>query len=172
MPDTALVTPLEADWRPVLDAVARGQGFPTTAEPARLAPRLAALSAAYNDRDGAGVEDLGPEALAARLLFSFPRDVPKAAGAVRELVAAGLLRLDAKRPLQVLDVGAGLGATTWGVARALGAAGQRGLIQAVWTDADGKALELARAVLGARHRAGDVVLEARTLATPVGAKAP
>jgi hypothetical protein len=136
-----LVRPLEAEWREVLDAAARRRAWPTSREVARLGAKVAELSAAYNDpaRARAGMREAG----AARLGFAFPRDVPKAAAAVRELVALGRIRLDCERePLRVLDVGAGLGATTWGVLRALAAAGARGWVEATWLDSDRSALEL------------------------------
>ena len=78
--------------------VARSRGWPTSRDVARLAARVVELSAAYNDpaRARAAVRDAG----AARLGFSFARDVPKGAAAVRELVAAGALpcRPAAARP--------------------------------------------------------------------------
>jgi hypothetical protein len=80
---------------------------------------------------------------AARLGFSFARDVPKSAAAVRELVATGQVRVERDaRPLRVLDIGAGLGATTWGLVRALAAAGAGGVVEATWLDAEPSALEL------------------------------
>src|SRR5690349_2213546 len=98
-------------WRGPIDAVLAARGWPALADVARLGPLVARLSQAYNEGRGAT-----RELLPARLAFSFARDVPKGAGAVRELVAAGLL----SAPLRVLDLGAGLGAMTWGVASALG----------------------------------------------------
>jgi SAM-dependent methyltransferase len=148
----ALVHALEDDWRDALDALARRRGWPTSREVARLAAGVAQLSAAYNDpaRAQANLRDAG----AARLGFSFARDVPKAAAAVRELVATGHLRLAGGEPsLRILDLGAGLGATTWGVLRALKAAGARGLVDATWVDSDAAALELG--VELARSRARD-----------------
>jgi hypothetical protein len=136
-----LVRPLEADWREVLDAAARRRGWPTSHDAARLGAKVAELSAAYNDpeRARAGMREAG----AARLGFGFPRDVPKAAAAVRELVAVGRVRRDCEsEPLRVLDLGAGLGATTWGALRALSAAGGRGWVDATWLDSDRAALEL------------------------------
>jgi ribosomal protein RSM22 (predicted rRNA methylase) len=146
----ALVQPLEEDWRDTLDRVARARGWPTSHDVASLAPRVAALSAAYNDagRARATARDAG----AARLAFSFPRDVPKGAAAIRELIATGALRFDSR--LSVLDLGAGLGATTWGVARALAAAGATGTLDATLVDRDADALELARSIASLRDRAG------------------
>lgn len=159
MTGLALVQPLEEDWRVALDAVARSRGWPTSREVAKLAARVVELSSAYNDpgRARAAVRDAG----AARLGFSFPRDVPKGAAAVRELVACGAL--PAGRPLRVLDIGAGLGATTWGLARALAAAGFAEAIEATWVDTDAEALDLGTAILRAQGgRQGTVELRVRT----------
>lgn len=162
-----LVRSLEDDWRDALDGVARARGWPTTRDVAALGARVAALSAAYNDpgRASAAMRDAG----AARLGFSFARDVPKGAAAVRELVATGALSVDGG--LRVLDVGAGLGATTWGVARALSASGAEGSIDVTWLDVDAPALELARAVAHARANGEGherVAVQARTLVRAVG----
>ncbi|HEY8042552.1 MAG TPA: small ribosomal subunit Rsm22 family protein [Polyangiaceae bacterium] len=159
-----LVRPLDDGWRETLDAVARSRGWPTSRDVARLAARVTDLSAAYNDasRARAGVRDAG----AARLGFSFARDVPKGAAAVRELVATGVLRLGGV--LRVLDVGAGLGATTWGVVRALEASGARGAVEVTWVDADAEALDLAAAVARRRAGHGAVELRPRTAARAVG----
>jgi ribosomal protein RSM22 (predicted rRNA methylase) len=143
----ALVRPLEDDWRDTLDAVARRRRWPTSGDVAALGARVAELSAAYNDASlaRAGVRDAG----AARLGFAFARDVPKGAAAVRELVATRVLRLEGGR-LRVLDVGAGLGAMTWGLLRALEAAGERGVLQATWLDPDADALDLASEIVRER----------------------
>jgi hypothetical protein len=117
-----LVQPLDAQWRRSLDAVARARGWPSSGDVGKLAASVAKLSAAYNDpgRARASVREAG----AARLGFAFARDVPKAAGAVRELLATGGLRSSGF--LRVLDLGSGLGAMTWGLVRALQACGKRG----------------------------------------------
>src|SRR5436190_23609879 len=125
--------PLGDDWRATVDGIARARGWPTSADPERLGAAVAALSRTYNDASATAVRASNAQALAARLVFSFVRDAPKACAAVRELVAAGLVTADggaagggggggaggAGRPLCVLDVGAGLGAMTWGLAAAL-----------------------------------------------------
>jgi SAM-dependent methyltransferase len=171
-----LVQPLEDDWRDTLDRVARARGWPTSHDVASLARRVAALSAAYNDaaRASATAKDAG----AARLGFSFARDVPKAAAAVRELVGTGVLRPEGRTPegsglertesgVRVLDLGAGLGATTWGVARALAAAGARGTLAATLVDDDAGALELAQAIARLRPNAGGLELRLTTRAHPL-----
>lgn len=158
-----VVRPLEDAWRPALDAVLARLGAPRLDDVARLAPKLAELSRAYNA--GETKRDLPLEA---RVAFSFARDVPKGAAAVRELVAAGLLALEEARPLRVLDVGAGLGAMTWGVVRALEAAGQRGRIEAVFADADARALAAAEWIAAAAPR-GPVELAVTTRPLRLGA---
>jgi ribosomal protein RSM22 (predicted rRNA methylase) len=160
----ALVAPLEDDWREALDAVASANGWPTSVAVGDLAKRVAGLSAAYNDptRARAAMRDAG----AARLAFGFARDVPKGAAAVRELVATSTLSLDLTlRALRVLDVGAGLGAMTWGVARALEASGTDGILDATWTDTDAKALETGVAIARLRAGRGRVQIRPRTLVT-------
>ncbi len=144
----ALVRPLDESWRKVLDAVGRSRGWPTSQDVARLAERVTQLSAAYNDpqRARAGAREAG----AARLGFSFARDVPKGAAAVRELLAAGAMPREG--PLRVLDLGAGLGAMTWGLSRARAAWGAAGAVEATWVDGDGEAVDLAMAIVRERAR--------------------
>jgi hypothetical protein len=163
MEGLALVRPLEDDWRDTLDAVARARSWPTSRDVARLAARVVELSTAYNDptRARAAVRDAG----SARLGFSFPRDVPKGAAAVRELVAAGAMPRSGT--LRVLDLGAGLGATTWGLARALAVAGFAGAMEATWVDSDAEALELGAAIVRERgRREGAIDLRVRTRTLP------
>jgi hypothetical protein len=152
-----LVRPLEEHWRDAIDAVARSRGWPTTRDTAKLAACVARVSAAYNDpaRARAPARDHG----AARLGFSFARDVPKGAAAVRELAATGALALRGGT-LRVLDVGAGLGATTWGLARAVEAAGGHGVVDATWVDGDADALALGAALSRALPAGGAVEVRA------------
>jgi SAM-dependent methyltransferase len=155
-----LVHALEPDWeRTLVEVAARF----------RLASGLASadavreLSAVYNElpaRAGAPPAPFdrgrlrGSRALAARLAFFFPRDVPKGAGAVRELVATGRLTMPERRPLRVLDLGAGLGATSRGALRALAARGACGPVELVLADDDREALAVARALWEARPAEG------------------
>jgi SAM-dependent methyltransferase len=143
-----LVRPLEEGWREVLDAVGRARGWPTGQDARTLGAHVAALSAAYNDPARARAP--AREAGAARLGFSFPRDVPKGAAATRELLAVGAIPREAD--LHVLDLGAGLGAMTWGLVRAREALGGKGAIDATWVDADAEALDVAQQIVGERAR--------------------
>jgi ribosomal protein RSM22 (predicted rRNA methylase) len=159
----SLARPLDDDWRASIETVARAHRWPTPAEPAQLGALVRALSDAYNAPTvplGRAIASSGA-ALAARLGFSFARDVPKAAAAVRELVAAGELGPSANgAPLRTLDIGSGLGATTWGVARALSAAGLRSALQVTWSDEDTLALDVAAQLARERgNREGDVTIE-------------
>ncbi|HVJ95158.1 MAG TPA: small ribosomal subunit Rsm22 family protein [Labilithrix sp.] len=142
----ALVRPLEASWQDVLDAVLRSVTRPSlsTRDVAKLAPKVEELSRAYNAGQAEGRRTKLP--LEARVAFSFPRDVPKGAAAVRELVASGALTMPAGRPLRVLDLGAGLGAMTWGLVRALVAGGATGRVEALLVDEDGEVLRTAEAL--------------------------
>jgi hypothetical protein len=161
------VRALEPDWADVLAAIARARGWPSANDVARLGKLVASLAEAYNDpsRARAAMRDAG----AARLGFSFARDVPKGAAAVRELVAAGALRAwTPDAPLRVLDVGAGLGAMTWGLVRALDADrathrqpgrdledGRPAAIHATWIDTDAEALDTGLAIVRAREPRGE-----------------
>jgi ribosomal protein RSM22 (predicted rRNA methylase) len=111
------VRPLEDGWQDVIDAVLRRHRAPPTSNVVALAPKLVALSRAYNAGIPGGDVHV-PVPLDARIAFSFARDVPKGAGAVRELVEAGLLAFSKDRDsLRIVDLGAGLGAMTWGILR-------------------------------------------------------
>jgi hypothetical protein len=153
------VRPLEADWRATLDAMARARGWPSSRDVAKLGASVAALSTAYNDpaRARASMREAG----AARLGFAFPRDVAKGAGAVRELLATG--GLPSEGALRVLDLGAGLGAMTWGLVRALRAAGSRAEVQATWVDSDSEAIELGLEIVRERARESEAALGVRAV---------
>jgi len=159
-----LVRPLDAQWRRSLDAVARARGWPSSADVGKLAASVAKLSAAYNDpgRARASVREAG----AARLGFAFARDVPKGAGAVRELLATGGLR--SSGCLRVLDLGSGLGAMTWGLVRALQAAGSGATVDATWVDSDAGAIELALDIVRERARECGAELRVRAMCRSIG----
>jgi len=155
-----LVRPLEDAWQNVIDATLRERGAPITSDIRRLGPKVMALSRTYNASlaghaghgEGASARALALDALEARIGFSFARDVPKGAGAVRELVASGKLTIPHERPLRIVDVGAGLGAMTWGIARALEAANQSGSIDALFIDDDEAVLSVAKAMADTAQR--------------------
>jgi hypothetical protein len=168
------VRPLEDEWRDTLDGVARSRGWPASHDVAALAAGVADLSSMYNDpaRARASMRQAGP----ARLGFSFARDVPKGAAAVRELIAAGAIATEGT--LHVLDVGAGLGAMTWGLVRAIEAklqhatldeatAGSSLAVVATWIDTDPDALDVGLALVRARRNRGRVELSARANVRPV-----
>lgn len=170
-----LVRPLEDDWRDILDRIAQRHRWPTSRDVKKLADCVAELSRTYNDSERA--RSPLSESGAARLGFSFVRDVPKGAAAVRELVSTGAITAasvpshdaDARhaadgvdrgalpagsRAVRVLDVGAGLGAMTWGVVRALRAAGAAHAVDATWVDDDAGAMNIGAEIV--RERAADV----------------
>lgn len=84
----------------------------------RLAQAVAALSHTYTrERGDLAQGDLGKAAPLARLGFFLPRDLVKLFGPLSELSRAG--RLPTRKQLRVLDLGAGLGASSLGIARFL-----------------------------------------------------
>lgn len=138
-----LVHPVDAAWRLRLDGLARDRAW-LTSDDLDFPDAVASLSDLYNTvhRVAFGLPD---RLAAARLGFFLPRDVPKGAAAVRELLDAGLV---ADRPLRILDLGAGLGAMTLGAARALRAAGFRSPILATLIDRDPDGLAIAAWLAG------------------------
>jgi SAM-dependent methyltransferase len=83
-------------------------------DPRVLADAVSELSRVYT-RERGQMAKLDKRSLLARAAFFFPRDLPKIFGPLDELVLAGLA--PEKAELRVLDVGAGLGATSFGLAR-------------------------------------------------------
>jgi ribosomal protein RSM22 (predicted rRNA methylase) len=99
------------------EALARIHGVASSlhgGKPRALADAVVALSHIYT-RERGQMSSLDKGTLLARAGFFFPRDLPKVFGPLDALRAAGFA-LDKPR-LRVLDVGAGLGATSFGVAR-------------------------------------------------------
>lgn len=106
--------PLSAATLALIEQSARELAGPYT--PRELADAAAELSRVYTrSRGEIAREDASRTALLARLGFFFARDLPKVFGPLDELAACGLL--PARKTLRVLDVGAGFGATSFGVAR-------------------------------------------------------
>ncbi len=158
--------PLDATWLDTLRDVAKKLRLAPFDDP-RLAQHVAAMAAVYNDDRLAGLRS-SRDQLAARLHFWFPRDVPKVAGAVRELVAMGRLSLS-DAPLRVLDLGAGLGASHRGLARALGG---RGVLDVLAVDDDREALRIAAAIAEQRPREGEIAIKLRTEERSIAGRPP
>ena len=100
--------PVEPAWQSVLEG-----SLGRVVAPRPLAVMVERLSARYR---GEAVNLAHADEMSARALFWFPRDLPKVHRAVAELAHAQALPA---RPLRVLDLGAGLGATFMGFLRAL-----------------------------------------------------
>ena len=104
--------PLDPRWLSLIDAVAHERlGSSDRLGPA-LAEAVRALSQIYTRRAGKLRDQ--ESALAARLRFWCPRDLPKVQGPLHELERLGAL--PAGPTWRVLDLGGGLGATGLGVA--------------------------------------------------------
>jgi SAM-dependent methyltransferase len=148
--------PLEDRWEAALAA-----SLDRRVDPKALAVMVGRQSARYR---GENVPLAHGDALTARTLFWFPRDLLKVALPVEELLAAGALP---ERPLRILDLGAGVGATSFGVIRAL--RDRRAVAHVTALDSDPQALALLRRVLDAAAKASllprpsELVTEVRDL---------
>lgn len=125
-----------------------------------LGRAVARVSASYTthrqnlaDLEGDGL------ALAARLHFFLPRDLPKIEPILRELGRAGLL--PRRRTWRILDLGAGLGTTTLGVARFAARTGAADRLQVLAVDRDRRALDLFRDLAARAESAGLAPIELR-----------
>jgi ribosomal protein RSM22 (predicted rRNA methylase) len=103
-----------------------------------------------------------PDELAARALFFLPRDVHKVVAPLAELSRSGALP---SRPLRVLDVGAGVGASSLGALLALAALGHA-VAHVRCVDEDHEALALLRKVFDALR--ADALIELAPSALSVG----
>ena len=154
-----MAPPVEDAWAHALSA-ALGRAV----EPRLLARMVARQSARYHGED---VSLAHADGLAARTLFFLPRDMGKLHRPVTELALADALP---RRPLRLLDLGAGVGASAAGVARALPPTSPLASVTAV--DIDPQALALLSRVFSHAAKAGlvspSVVVEtsARDLSRP------
>jgi SAM-dependent methyltransferase len=113
--------PLSAPFYATLRRLGARHGL-DLANPDALARGVAELSRVYTrERGELSAGRLGAGAKAARLGFFLPRDLIKLFGPLEELRRAG--RFPTRPRLRVLDLGAGLGASTLGLARYLCHAG-------------------------------------------------
>jgi SAM-dependent methyltransferase len=119
--------------------VSASRGWPTLS--AALGDDVRRLSDAYN-QSGHAPARWDPGLQAARLLFFLPRDVLKTAAWARDAARAA-----PTRPLRVLDLGAGLGATSIGFADALRAVGGPAVSSVTLVDAEPTGLTIAADVV-------------------------
>ncbi|MBM4393041.1 MAG: hypothetical protein FJ090_18090 [Deltaproteobacteria bacterium] len=130
---------IDAIWRDRLDAVALASGLATSDHP-RLATWVRDLSDQYNR--AAFPVRWTPERIAARLHFFLPRDAMKVATALRDVpLPAG------DGPVEVHDVGAGIGASALGVVLGLRARGLSRPMRLQLSDTHAAPLDLAGRVL-------------------------
>jgi SAM-dependent methyltransferase len=121
-------------WRAWIDEALEARGLPGIDDAARLGACVRALSQAYN-REGHGRAVEARTSMAARLGFFLPRDLPKTAAALSEVAVAH------PPGARVLDLGAGMGAATFGAAYAMRLVGGR-VGPVVGVDVDGAALRV------------------------------
>jgi ribosomal protein RSM22 (predicted rRNA methylase) len=146
--------PLSGAFYQALTQVGLGAGL-RLADRAALGRAVAELSALYTrERSELLQGTLGSSAPLARLGFFLPRDMIKPFGPLAELARAG--RLPARPNLRVLDIGAGLGATSLGLARFLRhVASPVTRLQVTALERDAGALTLFRALVDATALLGE-----------------
>lgn len=154
IPGMARVYPSVELWRPLLDKVALQSGHPESTRVRELGAAVRGLSLRYNEESRDTHVAMSVADYAARLQFQFLRDLPKACLAMREVIAARSWQHDGTSPLRVLDVGAGLGAMTWGVIEALEETGAPREWDLCMIDRDPVVLRLADAIASARAKVG------------------
>jgi len=137
------VPPLSEAWLARVSEVSRAELGLDHATGPRLARAVAEVSHTYT-RERAELSSLQGEGqlLSARLQFFLPRDLLKLHGPLAELHSVGAL--PAARSWRVLDLGAGLGSTSLGVARFAALSGSAERLQVTALDIDDEALELFR----------------------------
>ena len=146
-----------------IDATAREVLGSADREGQALAREVARVSEVYTRRrEEIATAATGPGALAARLRFFLPRDLPKVIAPLEELRRAGAL--PARRTWRVLDLGAGLGTTTLGAALFATTHDVAGELEVLAIDHDAQALRILRALAARTEEAGlaRVTVETRT----------
>jgi len=139
-------------WLDAIDEVAKAGLGRDDRTGAALAAEVKRLSDVYTKRDALRDGPRSKGALAARLRFFLPRDLAKARAPIDELVRAGAL--EKRETWRVLDVGAGLGATSLGALAALHDAGLATRVELVALDDDAQALALLEALVRAAASRG------------------
>lgn len=136
-----------------LDSVASEAAGKSDLRGAALAEEVAHLSAIYTrERDDIASLPKATTSLAARLRFFVPRDLPKILGPLSEL--ASVQALPPGPAWRVLDLGAGEGTMTLGVALFAARTGAASSIDAVAVDRDARALSAMRAIAARAEGAG------------------
>ncbi len=134
---------LSEAWLTRVDAVSRALLGVSDLRGPKLAAALARVSHAYTEeRAGLGELRGDDDALCARLKFFSQRDLLKVHGPLAELHA--LRALPPTAAWRVLDLGAGLGATSLGVARFAALTGTAERLQVTAVDVDPEALAIYR----------------------------
>ncbi|MGE0789123.1 MAG: small ribosomal subunit Rsm22 family protein [Sandaracinaceae bacterium] len=144
---------LEPRWLTLIDEVAARVLGPHDRRGRALAAEVRALSLAYTGRDASApdAQKAGASMPAARMRFYLPRDLPKIEGPLAELGHLGALP-DVPR-WRVLDLGAGYGTTSLGIARLAQRLGMEG-IDVVAVERDAAALDGFAALSTAAAREG------------------
>lgn len=153
--DPTHASALPEAWLEAIDEVAARRLGPHDRTGEALADEVARLSELYTR--GRGALDGQRAALAARLRFFLPRDLPKIEGPLAELDWASALPRGPR--WRVLDLGAGLGASSLGIATFARRAGIEGL-QVLAVDRDPRALDV---LGGLAARCGKGVLAEATV---------
>lgn len=158
--------PVSAAWLQTIDSVAATVLGPHDRVGDALVNEVAGLSELYTRGRGALREQ--STVLAARLRFFLPRDLPKIEGPLSELAWAGAFPGSPGAALRVLDLGAGLGTTTLGVATLAARLPARpSHLEVIAVERDARSLDVMQ-VLAARCGRG--ILEGETVPVQVSAR--
>lgn len=152
-PPTPELRPLSPRWLDAIEALAPQLLGPDDRQGAALAAEIRALSELYNQP--AVDVSRAQQAMAARLRFFLPRDLPKLQGPLLELHAAGLLPPGPR--WRVLDLGAGVGASTLGLSAFAAQLDKVESLDVLACDHDARALDI---MAGLSARAGKGALAA------------